>query len=99
VGSSIQFSLTGRDEDTIKAFLQGCMDRGVQLKWFGNKEPVGYTSDYSSWRYLGGHPALANTDRILRTMCDMRIPLTFSEEDCETIVDIIKRVAHAVLPQ
>jgi dTDP-4-amino-4,6-dideoxygalactose transaminase len=97
VGSSIQFSLAGSDEATIRLFLQGCMDRGVELKWFGNKEPVGFTSAYASWKYLGELPSLPNTDRILRTMCDMRIPLTFSEEDCGTILDIIRCVAALVL--
>ncbi len=96
VGSSIQFSLNDRDEETIKTFLQGCMDRGVELKWFGNKEPVGFTSAYSSWKYLGELPSLPNTDRILSTMCDMRVPLTFSKEDCETIIEIIKSVARSV---
>lgn len=97
VGSSIQFSLKGKDEYTIRTFLQACLDRGVELKWFGNREPVGFTSAYSSWKYFGQLPTLPNTDRILATMCDMRIPLTFSEEDCETIVDIIKSVAQTVL--
>ncbi len=97
VGSSIQFSLNDRDDVTIKKFLQSCMDQGVEIKWFGNKEPVGFTSAYSSWEYFGELPSLPNTDRILSTMCDMRIPLTFSEEDCEIIIDIIKGAAHTVL--
>jgi dTDP-4-amino-4,6-dideoxygalactose transaminase len=97
VGSSIQFSLNERDEETMKMFLQSCMDRGVELKWFGDKEPVGYTSAYINWKYFGELPSLADTDRILSTMCDMRIPLTFSEEDCETILDIIRSVAKSVL--
>ncbi|HBH32196.1 MAG TPA: aminotransferase, partial [Desulfofustis sp.] len=42
-------------------------------------------------------PSLPNTDRILRTMCDMRIPLTFSEEDCREIVEIISDVAKRTL--
>jgi len=97
VGSSIQFSLKVKDKETIQTFLKDCMDRGVELKWFGNKEPVGFTSTYSSWQYFNEIPSLPHTDRILSTMCDMRVPLTFSEEDCEKILDIIKRVAHTVL--
>jgi dTDP-4-amino-4,6-dideoxygalactose transaminase len=99
VGSSIQFSLHDGAEETIKAFLKGCMDRGVELKWFGNKEPVGFTSAYSNWKYFSKLPSLPNTDRILSTMCDMRVPLTFSEEDCKIIIDIIKSVAHTVFSQ
>jgi dTDP-4-amino-4,6-dideoxygalactose transaminase len=97
VGSSIQFSLHDRDPATIQAFLKSCMDRGVELKWFGNKEPVGFTSAYSSWNYFGTLPTLPNTDRILSTMCDMRVPLTFSEEDCQTIINIIEDVARTIL--
>jgi len=97
VGSSIQFSIKVSDEKSIRTFLQVCLDRGVELKWFGNREPVGFTSAYSSWKYFGRLPTLPNTDRILATMCDMRIPLTFSEEDCHTIVDIINSVTQVVL--
>jgi dTDP-4-amino-4,6-dideoxygalactose transaminase len=96
-GSSIQFSLIGQNEETIKKFLTACMDQGVELKWFGNKEPVGFTSAYSSWKYFGNLPDLANTQRILATMCDMRIPLTFTMEDCKLILEIIKDVANKTL--
>ncbi len=96
-GSSIQFSLIDQNEETIKNFLSVCMDQGVELKWFGNKEPVGFTSAYSSWKYFGNLPDLANTQRILATMCDMRIPLTFTMEDCNLILEIIKDVANKTL--
>ena len=97
VGSSIQFSLTGQDEVTIRQFLAACLDRGVELKWFGSKEPVGFTSAYESWRYFGELPYLVNTKRILAVMCDMRIPLTFSEDDCRLILKIISNVSVNIL--
>jgi dTDP-4-amino-4,6-dideoxygalactose transaminase len=97
VGSSIQFSLIGQDENTIRQFLAECMKRGVELKWFGNTEPVGFTSAYESWRYFGNLPDLANTKRILAVMCDMRIPLTFDEDDCRLILEIIRDVSAKVL--
>ncbi len=97
VGSSIQFSLTGRTESEIRSFLDACMARGVELKWFGNKEPVGFTSAYESWQYLGELPDLPNTKRILAVMCDMRIPLTFSLEDCDLILEIIEETAKEIL--
>jgi hypothetical protein len=77
--------------------LAECLEQGVELKWFGNKEPVGFTSAYESWRYFGTLPHLANTKRILAVMCDMRIPLTFTEDDCRLILDIIKDVSATVL--
>ncbi len=97
VGSSIQFSLHGRDDQTIQKFLAACLERGVELKWFGNSEPVGFTSAYSSWKYFGNLPDMPNTNRTLAVMCDMRIPLTFSVEDCELICQIIGDVAVSVL--
>lgn len=97
VGSSIQFSLNGRTKTEIRAFLDTCMERGVELKWFGNQEPVGFTSAYESWQYLGDLPDLPNTKRILAVMCDMRIPLTFGLEDCDAILEIIADTAKDVL--
>jgi dTDP-4-amino-4,6-dideoxygalactose transaminase len=96
VGSSIQFSLNGPTKTEIRTFLDKCMERGVELKWFGNQEPVGFTSAYESWQYLGDLPDLPNTKRILAGMCDMRIPLTFGLEDCDAILEIIADTAKDV---
>lgn len=93
VGSSIQFNIPEADEAAIRAFLAAALERGVELKWFGSVEPVGFTSAYHSWRYFGELPDLPVTNRVLATMCDMRIPLTFTLEDCRLIVDILRDVA------
>ena len=88
VGSSIQFMVPGLDEVGIRALVEECLARGVELKWFGDPEPVAYTSRYDSWRYLE-RQTLPATDRILASLLDMRIPLTFSVEDCRSIGRII----------
>ena len=97
VGSSIQFSLDGQDEATIREFLAKALERGVELKWFGDAEPVGFTSAYSSWQYFGDLPQLKETNRILAVMCDMRVPLTFDLDDCRLIAEILRDVAEEVL--
>lgn len=89
VGSSIQFSVPRLDSSAIENLLSGCERRGVQLKWFGDAEPKGYTSRYDSWRYLGEASALPQTLEVLSTMLDMRIPLIFDVSDCNLIVEII----------
>ena len=61
---------------------------GGELKWFGDPEPVAYTSRYDSWRYLE-RQSLPVTDRVLASLLDIRIPLTFSVEDCRLIGRII----------
>lgn len=92
VGSSIQFNIDGASVDFIRAFLAKTAERGVQIKWFGSDVPVGFTSRYDSWRYIPDLPDLPNTKKVLATMCDMRLPLTFTTEDCELIVAIIREV-------
>ncbi|MCW2305902.1 DegT/DnrJ/EryC1/StrS family aminotransferase [Rhodobium gokarnense] len=93
VGSSIQFHADGIGAERIPNFVEKCAARGVDLKWFGAAEPVAFTSRYDSWKYLADLPDLPNTKRVLATTCDMRVPLTFSEDDCRQIARIIADVA------
>ncbi|MDP2580808.1 DegT/DnrJ/EryC1/StrS family aminotransferase [Shimia thalassica] len=95
VGSSIQFLLLDWDADKIDDVLQRCAARGVELKWFGGAEPVAFTSRYDSWRYAPSE-AMPETDRVLAGVIDMRIPLTFSVEDCAFIASIIRAEVSAV---
>ena len=88
VGSSIQFLVPDLDETGIREFVEACLARGVELKWFGDPEPVAYTSRHDSWRYLE-QQSLPATDKVLASLLDMRIPLTFSVEDCRLIGRII----------
>ena len=98
VASSIQFSLLHADTNRTRRFLAANEERGVHLKWFGNIEPVGFTSAYQSWRYFSDLPELPRTNGVLASLCDMRIPLTFELDDCHCIADIIEEVAAEILP-
>ena len=89
VGSSIQFRLKDFSDKKIQEFIKNCKKRGVDLKWFGDKNPIAYTSRYDSWEYLENIPVLKNTLEILKTTLDMRIPLTFDNNDCRVIAEII----------
>lgn len=95
VGSSIQFLLLDWKKEKIHEVIARCGKRGVELKWFGGKEPVAFTSRYDSWRYAPSEP-MPKSDRILKGVIDMRIPLTFSVEDCALIARIIKAEVSAV---
>ncbi|AXI42851.1 DegT/DnrJ/EryC1/StrS aminotransferase family protein [Sulfitobacter sp. SK011] len=95
VGSSIQFLLKDWAEDAVREVLKRCAARGVELKWFGGAEPVGFTSRYDSWRYVDA-PRMPASDAILSGIVDMRVPLTFSLEDCALIARIIRAEVSAV---
>lgn len=89
VGSSIQFKLPSLAHGEIARFVSGCEVRGIPLKWYGKALPEDYTSRYDSWGYLSAPRPLPNADRILATLCDLRLPLTFDEGDCDDIVQLM----------
>ncbi|MGH1445599.1 MAG: DegT/DnrJ/EryC1/StrS family aminotransferase [Cognatishimia sp.] len=95
VGSSIQILLLDWEERKVHDVVARCLARGVELKWFGGAEPVAFTSRYDSWRYAPSAP-MPSSDRVLASILDMRIPLTFSLEDCEMIARIIRAEVSAV---
>ena len=89
VGSSFQFRLPDWSPARIATFLTRTLARGVELKWFGASEPVAFTSRYDHWGYARPQ-SLPQTDRILAGLIDLRLPLTFSPEDCDLIARIIR---------
>jgi dTDP-4-amino-4,6-dideoxygalactose transaminase len=95
VGSSIQFLLKDWTAQAIQEVLKRCAARGVELKWFGAAEPIGFTSRYDSWRYAPSEKMPAS-DAVLAGIIDMRVPLTFSLADCALIARIIKQAVGAV---
>ncbi|MFL4470814.1 DegT/DnrJ/EryC1/StrS family aminotransferase [Tateyamaria armeniaca] len=95
VGSSIQFLLLDWAASAVRDVVARCGARGVELKWFGAPEPVAFTSKYDSWRYAPSTP-MAASDRVLAGIVDMRVPLTFSTEDCALIARIIRGEVSAV---
>lgn len=96
VGSSIQFRLPGLTPDQAREFVANSGRLGVELKWFGADAPVGFTSNHHSWRYVDAQH-LPGTDNVLSSLFDMRLPLTFSLEDCRHIAAIIAHCAERLL--
>ncbi|WP_054313273.1 DegT/DnrJ/EryC1/StrS family aminotransferase [Mesorhizobium sp. 1M-11] len=88
VGSSIQFLVPGIAPSDARGFIERLAAVGVELRWFGAAQPVGFTSDHRSWRYAGAQ-SLPRTDAILSDLFDMRLPLTFSLEDCALLAEHI----------
>lgn len=95
VASSHQFLLLDWSDDAIADVINRCAARGVMLKWFGGAEPSGFTSRYDSWHYAPSAP-MPKSDRILKGVIDMRLPLTFSKDDCALVARIIRQEVSAV---
>jgi len=95
VGSSFQFLLPGWEPVRVAGFVAAAAARGVELKWFGAADPMGFTSRYAHWRYASPE-VLPQTDRVLAGLIDMRLPLTFVAQDVAQIARIIaEEVARA----
>lgn len=89
--SSLQFTLQGMDRDRMQRFVSAAIERGVHVKWFGEPDPVGFTSRHDHWRYLEGNDAVPNADRVLAGLCDLRLPLWLSDQDCQCIADVLRQ--------
>ena len=92
VGSSIQFRVDSLEKPQIPDFIKQCAQQGVELKWFGADRPTAFTSRYDSWEYIEDIPHLPATMTALDKTLDMRVPLTFDEDDCRLITTIIGEV-------
>ena len=88
VGSSIQFRIPSITVTEAELFIKKNKELGVELKWFGNDNPSGFTSNHKSWKYVG-RQQLNNSDEILSSLFDLRLPLTFSIDDCIHLSNII----------
>ncbi|MDC1399406.1 DegT/DnrJ/EryC1/StrS family aminotransferase [Yoonia sp.] len=95
VASSFQFLLLDWEAAAVGDVLTRCAARGVELKWFGGAEPKGFTSRYDSWRYAPSSP-MPSSDRVLAGIVDMRLPLTFSLDDCAQLARIIRAEVSTV---
>jgi len=94
VGSSIQFRVPDLNSDASNDLVTRLAGRGVEVKWFGGSTPNGFTSSHHSWRYVQAQQ-LPESDQVMAALFDMRLPLSFSIQDCELIGTILAEEIHA----
>jgi dTDP-4-amino-4,6-dideoxygalactose transaminase len=95
--TSVQFSAKGLDRAEMEAFLAGAKARGLPIKWFGAAEQAGFTSAPRHWTYAGEQGALAATHAVLDTLCDIRTPVSLSDEECDLIAAIVVEALETVI--
>lgn len=96
VGSSIQFlAEPGLAPEIAAAFVDEAAAHGVYIKWFGADRTAGFTSRYDQWRHLADSRRLSGADRVLPRLMDMRIAVSFTPEDCRTIVTVLAEAMDA----
>lgn len=84
--TSFQFIIDSLDK--IPKFIQTAKEHGLNIKWFGADQPIGFTSNSKHWGYLSPpasiHPSL-------QRLCDMRIPVTLTDKECHSLLKIIRQ--------
>lgn len=94
--TSVQFSLQGFDEAEIAAVLERCAARGLPIKWFGAGRQRGFTSAPRHWRYAGEQGPMTQTHAILAGLCDIRTPLSLTDDDCDLAAEILREAIETV---
>ncbi|HEY8566558.1 MAG TPA: DegT/DnrJ/EryC1/StrS family aminotransferase [Beijerinckiaceae bacterium] len=97
--TSVQFSVLGLDAAAMRAFIGTALARGLPIKWFGAEHQSGFTSAPRHWRYAGDQGPLAQTHAVLAQLCDIRTPLSLTDEECDLIAAIVRESLESVLPQ
>jgi dTDP-4-amino-4,6-dideoxygalactose transaminase len=88
--TSVQFTVNGFTPAEMERFLALAKARGLPVKWFGAPEQTGFTSAPRHWRYAGDQGGLEATHRTLATLCDIRTPVTLTDDECDLIAEIVR---------
>ncbi len=93
--TSIQFFLAGGN---IESVLEQSAKHGVPIKFFGGDKAVGFTSRSPHWEYISGDQQVTQSERVLSSLCDVRLPLGLCNEQADILADVITQSIDAVLP-
>jgi len=95
VGDSFQFNLVNLKPIQIQDFIRNLTENGVNIQLFGHKNNARY---FKNWHYSFEEiPELKQTDAMLSTACDIRLPLSFTSEDINLIGYLIKDNIYKLL--
>ena len=95
VGDSIQFNLVGMSGEQVDQFLSEVKRRGVGLQIFGRLDNSRY---YKNWKFsFETEPELRQTDDIISLACDLRISLTFDQQDIDLLGTVVTSVIEEVV--
>jgi hypothetical protein len=97
--TSVQFSLLGFDVQETHTFLARTKARGLPIKWFGAKMQAGFTSAPRHWSYAGAQGDLIQTHDVLAGLCDIRTPVSMTDEECDLAADIVREAIQSVISE
>ncbi len=84
---SIQFNLTGLEDNTIRAFAENAAKAGVKVQIFG--QSTDNARAFWNWQFIPDLPELPQTRAMLMRACDVRLPVQLTPEQCSAIADTL----------
>jgi len=95
--TSLQFFMEGLSQPQIEAVIADSTAHGVPIKFFGGDAPTGFTSRAPHWEYVSPQP-LPRSEAILSQLCDIRLPLGLSDQQADTLADVVLQSLNEALP-
>lgn len=95
--TSLQFFMEGLSQPQIEAVIADSTAHGVPIKFFGGSTPEGFTSRAPHWEYVKPQP-LPRSEAILSQLCDIRLPLGLSDQQADTLADVVLQSLNEALP-
>lgn len=86
VGDSMQITFTDATKEQIEAVLQGCKSRGLPTELFGASSNARY---FKNWKFLPADCDLPQTEKIIKTTVDVRMPLQWEDEDFDVLFQVL----------
>merc|ERR1719331_2618927 len=87
VGDSVQFNLKKATDVQIQAIIDAAKDRGLLLELFGHTTNARY---FKNWEFAPADQDLPQTERVIKSTLDMRMPLTWDDADFNDLYNILE---------
>lgn len=95
VHDSFQFNLDSKfTPEMIQEFLDECGAHGLLVELFGHKTNA---RNFVNWGFAPANDPLPKTADMLSRACDVRMPLTWEDEDFDDMADVISESLETVL--
>lgn len=95
VHDSFQFNLDEKfTPEMIQQFLDECGDHGLPVELFGHKTNA---RNFVNWGFAPASDPLPLTAKMLSRACDIRMPLTWDDEDFDDMENVIVESMEKVL--
>mmetsp|Transcript_9448 Transcript_9448/g.18973 ORF Transcript_9448/g.18973 Transcript_9448/m.18973 type:complete len:214 (+) Transcript_9448:92-733(+) len=86
VGDSVQLTLEKATGEQIDAVLANAAARGLSVELFGHPTNARY---FKNWKFAPADCALPQTERIIKSTIDIRMPLMWEDEDFDTMFSVL----------